>query len=137
MIQSQLNIKFQHEELENPTLTHINRLPPRSNLIPAQKGGVFYKNKEESQLLQNLSGDYKFQYCNEDCIEGFYLESFDDGKWDTIDVPSMWQFRGYGKCCYPNINYPIPFNPPYVSCDNPVGYYRRSFIASPFRCYIS
>jgi beta-galactosidase/beta-glucuronidase len=39
----------------------------------------------------------------------------------------MWQYRGYGKCQYPNVQYPIPFDPPYICCDNPVGYYRRKF----------
>lgn len=41
----------------------------------------------------------------------------------------MWQYHGYGKPLYPNVDYPFPFNPPYVSCENPVGYYRRKFTA--------
>ncbi|MBQ7910844.1 MAG: hypothetical protein IJ363_08680 [Clostridia bacterium] len=27
------------------------------------------------------------------------------------------------------MEYPIPFDPPYVSCENPVGRYRRRFTA--------
>ena len=127
---TQIAFKTQ-QELENPALTHINRLPPRSNLIPARKAGVYYKNKEESCLLQNLTGDYQFRYCESDCLSDFYEPELDDSSWDTIDVPSMWQYRGYGKCCYPNVDYPIPFNPPYICCPNPVGYYRRRFEATP------
>lgn len=124
-------VKTRNEELENPAVTNINRLSPRSNLIPAQKGGIYYKNKEESEFLQSLCGDYRFCYCKSDCMEDFFLPDFDDSQFDVIDVPSMWQYRGYGSCSYPNTNYPIPFDPPYIRCENPVGYYRRSFIAHP------
>ncbi len=130
-MQSKVALHFQHPELENPALTHINRLPPRSNLIPAHESGIYYKNKEASHLLQSLCGSYKFKYCECDCIQDFFIMDYDDRNWDNIDVPSMWQYRGYGKCCYPNTNYPIPFNPPYVSCPNPVGYYRCTFSACP------
>ena len=36
------------DELENPSVLQIGRLPARSNIIPAQKKAVFYRNKEES-----------------------------------------------------------------------------------------
>lgn len=114
-------------ELQNPQILQINRLSPRANLIPAQRGKIYYRNKEESTLVQSLNGDYKFKYCQCDCNPDFYVKGYDDGSWDRIDVPSMWQYRGYGKCQYPNVQYPIPFNPPYICCDNPVGYYRRKF----------
>lgn len=116
-------------ELSNPGITGINRLFPRSNLVPAKKSGVYFKNKESADYLQMLCGDYKFNYRPCDDLPDFYNEDYDDSSWDTIDVPSMWQYRGYGQCCYPNTCYPIPFDPPYVRCENPVGYYRRKFVA--------
>ena len=115
-------------ELENPAVQHIGRLPARSNLIPSQKAGVYYKNKEESELLQSLNGIWRFKYCETEAPEDFYEVGYDDSAWDSIDVPSMWQFRGYGKCKYPNTYYPIPFNPPYICCDNPIGCYRLTFV---------
>ena len=118
-------------ELENQHISGINRMEPRSNLIPAHKKDVYYKNKEESVYLQSLNGDYKFAYMLCDKCKEFYTEDFDDSNWDTIDVPSMWQYRGYGKCEYPNVEYPIPFNPPYICRDNPVGYYRKKFQCNP------
>lgn len=119
-------VDIRNKEIENHHCLHMNRLNARSVLIPAQKKGVYYKNKEQSNYLQSLNGEYKFKYCNNDEIPDFYKESiFDD--WDTIDVPSMWQYRGFGKCAYPNVEYPIPFNPPFVCCENPVGYYVRHF----------
>lgn len=114
-------------EIENPATLGIGRLAPRSNLIPAQKKGVYYKNKEESELIFSLNGTYKFSYQPTDCTPEFYESGYDVSGWDDIDVPSMWQYRGYGKCVYTNICYPFPFNPPYICTENPVGYYVKKF----------
>ncbi len=113
--------------VENNHVLHINRLPPRTTVIPARKSGIYYRNKEESTLLISLNGDYKFRYRPYDDMPTFYTLKNDDD-WDILPVPSMWQFFGYGECTYPNIHYPIPFNPPYVKVDNPIGYYRKKFI---------
>ncbi|MCM1330549.1 MAG: DUF4981 domain-containing protein [Ruminococcus sp.] len=48
-----------------------------------------------------------------------------------IPVPSNWQLHGYDKPQYTNVCYPIPFDPPYVPDDNPVGVYSRSYEYSP------
>ena len=121
-------VRTQTEELlQNPKLLQVNRLRPRANLIPAQKEGVYYRNKEDSLFIRPLNGTWRFLYRPADSAADFYREDYGDGGWDTIDVPSMWQYRGYGKCSYPNVQYPIPFNPPYICCENPVGYYRRIF----------
>lgn len=114
-------------EIENPKIPSVGKLPARSVLIPSLKEGVYYRNKEESPLLQSLCGECRFRYLTEDAGDAFYAADFDDSSWDTIDIPSMWQFRGYGRLKYPNVEYPIPFNPPYICCENPVGYYRKSF----------
>ena len=118
--------------IENQNILHINRLPARATIVPAQKRGVYYQNKYESSLVRSLNGDYKFKYLLEDSYLDFYRTDISDCDWDTIDVPSMWQYRGYGKPEYPNIRYSIPFLPPYVKKQNPVGLYRKSFrIDSP------
>lgn len=118
------------DELENPSVLQIGRLPARSNIIPAQKKAVFYRNKEESAFLRPLNGLYRFYYSPAgDTLPTFCRSDFDRSVFtDTIDVPSMWQYRSYGACSYPNIEYPIPFDPPYVdTACNPVGYYIRDF----------
>ena len=114
--------------IENQKILHINRLDPRATVIPAQKAGVYYRNKEESSHIRSLNGDYKFLYLLEDVKKDFYKEDENDADWDTIDVPSMWQYRGYGTPEYPNIRYSIPFLPPYVKKQNPVGHYKKKFI---------
>ena len=120
---------FESSRLFNPEMVHENRLPARATVIPAHHGGVYYKNKDESELILNLNGDYKFNYSESDNIPSFYEKGFDDTSWDTLQVPSMWQYHGYSAPLYPNIEYPIPFIPPYVGNKNPVGYYRKRFNA--------
>ena len=114
--------------IENPQILHINRLPARATVVPSQSRGIYYQNKEDSVFLRSLNGDYKFKYLTEDTFKDFYEEDTVDADWDTIDVPSMWQYRGYGMPEYPNVRYPIPFFPPYVKKQNPVGLYRKAFV---------
>lgn len=113
--------------IEDQNVLQIGRLPARATVIPAQERGVYYRNKEKSNFLRSLNGDYKFRYLLSDSFKDFYRPELDDSDFDTIDVPSMWQYRGYGKPEYPNVRYSIPFSPPFVKKQNPVGLYRRHF----------
>ncbi len=115
--------------LTDPTRQREGCLPSRSTLIPARGKGVTYRNHTASACVTSLNGNYRFAYRPEDTLSDFFAEDYDDSAWDVIDVPSMWQYRGYGSPVYPNVEYPIPFDPPFVSCENPVGYYRRRFTA--------
>ena len=101
-------------DIENPRLLHKRRLPPRSTVIPGDRPGIFYRNKEQSPYILSLNGEYDFQYGG-------------TGGWDKIQVPSMWQFTGYGIPRYTNTEYPFPFHPPYAPRNNPTGRYRRTF----------
>lgn len=120
----------QPDELQNPNKLHINRLSPRATVVPAEKSGVYYGNKEDSARLLNLNGHYRFALFSDTAPNGFEAVDFDDSDWDTLDVPSMWQFRGYGEPTYSNVRYPFQFMPPYVLRLNPVGCYRRRFTVS-------
>ena len=121
------DLMYVDSNIENQHVLHINRLDARATIIPAQKKNVYFKNKEESNFLTLLNGDYKFAYHTCDDMPDFYKTDVKDDEWDIIDVPSMWQYRGYGICTYPNVYYPIPFEPPFVKVENPVGYYRYEF----------
>ena len=120
-------------QLCDPAIQQENRLPPRATLIPAQKSGVCYRNRSESDRLLSLNGEYRFALFDdaaaEDCPTPalFAAPGFDDSDWDTLDVPSMWQYRGYSQPTYPNVEYPFPFYPPLILRRNPVGCYRRHF----------
>lgn len=116
---------------ENPDILHVNCLKPRAHFIPYDS-----KNKAEQGLpggsarYQSLNGKWKFKYhptvnqVNDD----FFGEHFDTTGWDDLIVPSNWQMHGYDIPQYTNVNYPFPFDPPYVPNDNPAGAYIRDFI---------
>ena len=58
---------------------------------------------------------------------GFSDAGFDDGHWDTVEVPGHWQLQGYGSPAYTNVTYPFPVDPPFVPDENPTGAYRLHF----------
>lgn len=92
-------------------------MPPRSYCIP----------KGISEYLL-LNGEWDFAYFERDTDVPEVIEN-----WDKITVPSCWQLCGYGHPNYTNINYPFPYDLPFVPADNPCGVYRRTFdIAKKF-----
>ena len=95
---------------ENPQKTSKNRLKGRSWYIP--EGGC---------KKVDLNGEWRFAFFENGDRAGEIQE------WDTIEVPSCWQLKGYENPNYTNINYPFPCDPPYVPDINPLGVYERSF----------
>lgn len=124
---TQAGKKYPKDYIENRNMLCENRLPARSLLIPAQMRGVTYKNFTGSDRVLLLSGDWDFAWLEEDTDEPFWLPGNDGVCRDTLPVPSMWQFRGYGTCYYPNVRYCFPYDPPHIYRSNPVGLYRRKF----------
>ncbi len=57
--------------------------------------------------------------------EGFQMPGAAEG-WETIDVPSVWQLRGYDHMHYTDVLYLFPVNPPFVPTENPTGIYKKS-----------
>lgn len=96
---------------ENPEKTSENRLPARSYYIP--------KGKSEYTLL---NGEWNFAYFERDIDVPETIKN-----WDSISVPSCWQIFGYDNPNYSNINYPYPYDIPFVPDDNPCGVYQRDF----------
>ncbi len=86
--------------IENPGITSISALPARSTILP------------EGRII-SLDGEYDFRY--------------DGGEWGKLKVPSMWQYHGFGVPRYTNVDYPFPFNPPYICVHNPIGEYKKRF----------
>ena len=104
---------------EDQTLSGINRREGRT---------AFYR---DSAPRMSLNGDWKFLYLEapELSPEGFEQPGAGEG-WDVIDVPSVWQMRGYDRCHYTDVLYLFPVNPPYVPTENPTGIYKRTFCLS-------
>ena len=111
-----------HEDLEK---LHINTLPNRCYFVPFAKGQDPFESRENSECFELLNGDWGFRYFDSiiDLEEDFTLVAAEK----TIPVPSNWQLHGYDIAQYTNVVYPIPFDPPYVPDDIPVGVYKRNY----------
>ncbi len=116
---------------ENADIFRLGSEPDRAYFIPySDKNEALERaRREKSDRIKMLSGDWSFRYFSDvhDLTERFFEDGFDDSHFDIIDVPSVWQMRGYDKNHYINSSYPFPFDPPFINCDNPCGAYRRTF----------
>ena len=110
---------------ENPEQLHIGILQKHCYFIPFGAGECPFDSREKSSRFELLNGEWEFRYYDSiiDMEDDFVGLPFDK----KISVPSNWQLWGYDKPQYTNVCYPIPFDPPYVPDDIPVGVYRRSY----------
>lgn len=109
---------------EDPNTLHVGTCENRSYYIPY--------GQDLNSHATLLSGDWRFGYYPypEAVPADFINPDFDDSSMDTIPVPSCWQCHGYDYHQYTNVNYPIPFDPPYVPKENASGAYRTTFTLS-------
>lgn len=88
-----------------------------------------------SSFKRSLNGSWKFyhQFGTDRLPEGFASFGYDDSGWDDMEVPSVWQLKGYGKPVYLAASYPKAVgctmeNLPDISHEeNEIGIYRRTF----------
>ena len=90
--------------------------------------------REDTPYRRSLSGEWRFYHqYGVDLPDGCTSADLDDRGWDTIDVPSVWQMRGYGKPIYLAASFPnvigvdIDNVPDIDDSRNEIGVYRRSF----------
>ena len=106
----------------------VNRLPGRSYFIPypsreALKGVSPDEKRYRSPKVKCLNGDWDFIYYDDP--KNLPLEFESSGlEFGKIDVPSVWQYRGYSHPMYLNVRYPFTYNPPDIPTLDPVkGYF--------------
>ena len=108
---------------EDTTNLHVGTMPNRAYYIPCYPDG-------QTERKQLLNGIWSFKYYNNrfEVEEGFYQCGFDLGSFDRLPVPSCWQNHGYDRHHYTNVNYPFPYDLPYVpEQNNPCGCYVHTF----------
>ena len=113
---------------EDPQALHMGTLPKHCYFIPFGEGQDPFAGRESSGRFELLNGEWDFRYYNsiidlEDDFTGLPGEK--------LPVPSNWQLHGYDRAQYTNVCYPIPFDPPYVPDDIPVGVYGRDYSYTP------
>ena len=118
---------------EDPSVTRKGTLAPRSYYVPcatrqeAESDDPFFT----SSRVLLLSGEWQFRFFPS-------VRDLDEEYWKTgslqgfvpVSVPAVWQSYGVESHQYTNVNYPFPFDPPYVPVDNPCGVYQRAFTLS-------
>ena len=119
---------------ENLGVICVNTCPDRAYFLPsgdaasalARRPGQF------TDRTQSLDGDWAFSYRGNvrELTERFWEEDFDLSSFGTIDVPSVWQMRGFDVNQYESNKAVFPFDPPYVGAENPCGLYARDFTLS-------
>ncbi|MBR5401968.1 MAG: hypothetical protein IK102_09170 [Treponema sp.] len=123
---------------ENPDVFHVNALENHCYFIPFENGAEQkskanpFAYREKSKRFELLNGKWGFRYYSSliDLEDNFASRNYAqtvlaDKK--KINVPSNWQFCGYDKPQYTNVDYPIPYNPPFVPDENPVGVYYKEY----------
>ena len=114
--------------LEDTNLLHEGVEENRSYYVPYfEKKPSCVTKRSESDRLMMLSGkDWGFAwYGSADCIPGDPATVQED--FVPMDVPSLWQTRGYDKHNYTNVRFQIPYDPPYVPDENPCSLYVKRF----------
>jgi beta-galactosidase len=99
---------------------HVGTMPNRAYYVP------YYNGDDAAPRVQLLNGNWKFKYYPNrfEVEEGFYQPDFDSTGFDSIPVPSCWQNHGYDGHQYTNVNYPFPYDLPYMpELNNPCGCY--------------
>ena len=117
---------------ENPNVFHVNTLPDHCYFIPFGKKQNPFDNREKSDRFELLNGKWGFRYYDslidlEDNFAGSKLADEALSSKKKITVPSNWQLFGYDKAQYTNVDYPIPYTPPFVPDENPAGVYYKIY----------
>lgn len=117
-----------HEDL---SALHVGCEEPRAYFIPFDKEDAAKSGRREtSSRFSLLSGEWQFRFF---ARPGLVPEDFPQNGLEaarTVLVPGNWQLYGLPETDrpnYTNVNYPIPYDPPYVPVDNPAGAFWREF----------
>ncbi|MBO6157935.1 MAG: DUF4981 domain-containing protein [Firmicutes bacterium] len=123
-----MNLKKYYED---PQKLHIGTEENRSYYIPfSTPEEALIGDRDMSDRVLSLNGTWGFHYYPSvlDLPDDPFSEYLAD---DEIPVPSVWQMYGYDQHQYTNVNYPFPYDPPYVPDENPCGLYQRTFEIGP------
>ena len=119
-------------EYQDLNCTDLYRLPMRTTLVPFPDAASARAGERAlSPWYADLNGQWQFSYYASPGDVEELSGSEGEKTTGTIAVPGVWQLQGYGNPQYTNIRYPIPFDPPFVPDETPVGVYMRTFALPP------
>ncbi len=120
---------------ENPYIIKENKEDGHNNTLPRKTVKDACDGTPAPDYL-SLNGLWKFRWQQgvDDVDTSYYSEGYDDSFWDDIEVPSVWQLKGYGKPIYLCAFFPAALStakneiPKIRHSLNEIGVYRRTFI---------
>ena len=112
-------------EWERPKNYDANTRKPHAPMTPYETFDQAVK-ANNSLFIKKLDGEWDFHWV-QNLDEA--PTSFDDLKWDKINVPHCWEADGYGNPIYVGAGFPFVPDPPRVPVkNNHVGTYRTTFM---------
>lgn len=120
-----MKYKIDRENYHDFGVISLNKLPARSYFIPFETkeqadSVTLLEKRYSSPKVRCLNGNWDFKFYPQPKLLPQELDT-EAMSWDTIDVPSCWQFRGYTKPFYVNTRYQFPYDPPRIPTEDPVG----------------
>ena len=117
------------EPWKNQFVNGVNRLPSRATSYSYTSESDALSCDRELSRMMSLNGTWKFHFAEDvtGAPDGFQEPGYDVSQWAEIEVPSCWEMQDFGYPIYTNTVYPFKFDPPYITRDNPVGSYVRTF----------
>lgn len=121
---------------ENPEIFKINKEDGHVIAMPYDDARQAAQGQDCPYKL-SLNGQWKFHWqlgIDSGLPDGFYDSGFDDSGWDDIEVPSLWQLKGYGVPVYYASTFPRAICrrkrkiPSIDHACQEVGIYRREFM---------
>ena len=120
MLKSELKLPKYYED---PSVLHVGCEDNRSYYLPFAPGEAV-----KSSRINSLNGDWDFRYYDNPFeLEDFTQAGYEYKNYASIPVPSCIQMHGYDRHQYTNVNFPFPYDPPFVPLENPTCVYHRCF----------
>ena len=122
------------KDWENPFVIKINKEDGHNNAFAHKSTKEAIEGGKGNDYI-SLNGIWKFWWKTgvDNLRTDYYSPDFDDSAWDDIEVPSLWQMKGYGKpiylCAYlPDALSTVKSQIPKINHKlNEIGVYRRNF----------
>ncbi|MBE5787725.1 MAG: DUF4981 domain-containing protein [Clostridiales bacterium] len=116
-------------EFQDLACTDLYRLPMRTTSIPYPDAESARRGERAlSPYFVNLNGRWDFTYYDSLHHVEELSGQAGEGIKAQINVPGIWQLQGFDHPQYCNTRFVIPYDPPHVPDDTPVGVYDRDFI---------
>jgi len=122
-------------DYENPEIIEINKEAAHTIWLPFDSIDEISELKASKYKL-SLNGVWDFMWvfgCGA-YPEGFFRPEYESSGWNKLDVPSVWQLKGYGKPYYLAFDFPPALSkkkyeiPKIDQSKNERGFYRRAFV---------